>query len=110
MLTRMRQIALHPGLVPARYLEDLIAQKTSEGPISKPIVLTPVDKARLRGLLSQAIEDSEECPICLGNLPDDARITSCAHMFCLAWCAYIRTLAPPSDDVLQYYGSNHTRS
>ena len=84
MLTRMRQIALHPGLVPENYLEELRATEASEG-VSKPIVITPVERLRLQYALAQAIEDCEECPICFGVLPDDARITSCAHMFCLAW-------------------------
>ncbi|KAF8967874.1 SNF2 family N-terminal domain-containing protein [Flammula alnicola] len=68
MLTRMRQIALHPGLVPAKYLEELRS----------------VEKSRLQDLLAQAIEDCEECPICFSVLPNDARITTCAHIFCLA--------------------------
>jgi SWI/SNF-related matrix-associated actin-dependent regulator of chromatin subfamily A3 len=84
MLTRMRQIALHPGLVPANYLEELRAAEASEG-VSKPIVITPAERVRLQYVLAQAIEDCEECPICFGVLPNDARITSCAHMFCLVW-------------------------
>ena len=84
MLTRMRQIALHPGLVPADYLEVLRAAEAREG-VSKPIVITPAERLRLQYLLAQAIEDCEECPVCFSILPNDARITSCAHLFCLAW-------------------------
>ena len=84
MLTRMRQIALHPGLVPANYLEELRTAEATEG-TSKPIVITPAERVRLQYTLAQAIEDCEECPVCFGVLPNDARITSCAHMFCLPW-------------------------
>jgi len=84
MLTRMRQIALHPGLVPANYLEELRSAEANEG-VSKPIVITPADRMKLQYVLAQAIEDCEECPVCFGVLLNDARITSCAHMFCLAW-------------------------
>ncbi|KAF8893981.1 SNF2 family N-terminal domain-containing protein [Infundibulicybe gibba] len=81
MLTRMRQIALHPALVPANYVQELRAQDVNP---EAPAQLKPPsseEKLRLQGLLAQAIEDCEECPICLGIL-SDARITSCAHMFC----------------------------
>lgn len=82
MLTRLRQIALHPGLVPSNYLEQLShVGEESEGPIVK---LTPQDKIRLQAVLAQAIEDNEECPICFGIL-DNPKITPCAHSFCLPW-------------------------
>lgn len=81
MLTRMRQLALHPGLVPSNYLEQLKA--ADEHGDAKPTVhVTPGDKVRLQALLSQIIEDCEECPICFSILIDP-RITSCAHTFCL---------------------------
>ncbi|CAA7259081.1 unnamed protein product [Cyclocybe aegerita] len=83
MLTRMRQIALHPGLVPARYAEELRNAEAFDGPNPQAIVVTAAEKARLQGLLAEAIENCEECPICFGMLPNDARITSCSHMFCL---------------------------
>lgn len=51
--------------------------------------LTAADKVRLQGLLAQAIEDNEECPICFGVLAEP-RITSCAHCYCLAWYARFR--------------------
>ena len=82
MLTRLRQIALHPGLVPSNYLDQLNhADEENGGPITQ---LTPQDKIRLQAALAQAIEDSEECPICFGIL-DNPRITPCAHPFCLTW-------------------------
>ncbi|KAJ3514328.1 hypothetical protein NLJ89_g2437 [Agrocybe chaxingu] len=84
MLTRMRQIALHPGLVPARYAEELRNAEAYDGPNPQAIVVTAAEKVRLQGLLAEAIENCEECPICFGMLPNDARITSCAHMFCLS--------------------------
>lgn len=91
MLTRMRQIALHPGLVPSNYLEQLRIAEANDnaGPLATTI--TPIEKHRLQDLLAQAIEDCEECPICFGVLPNDARITNCAHIFCLAWCASVRS-------------------
>ncbi|KAK0485859.1 SNF2 family N-terminal domain-containing protein [Armillaria novae-zelandiae] len=87
MLTRMRQIALHPGLVPRNYLDQLRSTIDSDdsGSDTVPQVkLTPKDKARLQTLVLQAIEDSQSCPICY-DIPDsiNTRITSCAHMFCL---------------------------
>ena len=83
MLTRMRQLALHPGLIPANYLEDLRADNF-EGETPKQMVVTAEAKVRLQGLLARAIEEFEECPICFGIL-NEPRITSCAHMFCLTW-------------------------
>jgi len=86
MLTRMRQIALHPGLVPANYLEELRRNIESvDASNDKAMPITSEERLRLQALLAQAIEDCEECPICFGVLPNDARITSCAHMFCFPW-------------------------
>lgn len=89
MLTRLRQLALHPGLVPANYLEQLRASAESDDDaVQAPVIrLTPEDKIRLQGLLAQAIEDSEECPICFDIL-ENPRITSCSHAFCLAWFVF----------------------
>ncbi|KAG6813556.1 hypothetical protein H0H92_009948 [Tricholoma furcatifolium] len=83
MLTRLRQLALHPGLVPSHYLQDLKAQGTTEESASLQVQLKPDDISRLRGLLARALEDFEECPICFGVL-NEARITGCGHMYCLA--------------------------
>ncbi|TFY52347.1 hypothetical protein EVJ58_g10068 [Rhodofomes roseus] len=80
LLTRLRQIALHPGLVPRNYLEQLrLAEAQEDAPARQ---LSAEDKIRLQALLAQGIEDNEECPICFDILRDP-RITSCAHMFCL---------------------------
>ena len=87
MLTRLRQLVLHPGLVPANYLEKLKLLSENENaadPNPPAIKITPADKVRLQGLLAQVIEDNEECPICFGILAEP-RITSCSHCFCLAW-------------------------
>ena len=86
MLTRLRQLALHPGLLPSNYLEQLRATvEAEENMVEAPAIqLTPEDKIRLQGMLAQAIEDNEECPICFGIL-ENPRITSCSHSFCLAW-------------------------
>ncbi|GLB37536.1 putative HIRAN [Lyophyllum shimeji] len=83
MLTRMRQLALHPGLVPPNYLQELRAMGADEEAMARPVMaVTPAEIARLRSLLARALEDFEECPVCFGVL-NDARITSCGHMFCL---------------------------
>ncbi|OSX66693.1 hypothetical protein POSPLADRAFT_1131555, partial [Postia placenta MAD-698-R-SB12] len=82
MVTRLRQLALHPGLVPANYIQQLQAAEKEEDSLS-PVQLTPENKIRLQSILAQAIEDNEECPICFGIL-NEPRITSCSHMFCLA--------------------------
>jgi SWI/SNF-related matrix-associated actin-dependent regulator of chromatin subfamily A3 len=84
MLTRLRQLALHPGLVPSDYLDELRANEDLDATASSAIHITPELKAKLQGLLLKAIEDNEECPICFCALIEP-RITACAHPFCLAW-------------------------
>lgn len=83
MLTRLRQIALHPGLVPSNYLEQL--QRVGEENTAPVVKLTPRDRIRLQAVLAQVVEDNEECPICFSIL-NNPRITPCAHTFCLPWC------------------------
>lgn len=85
MLTRLRQLALHPGLVPANYVDQLRNVTENEAAGTVPAVqITPQNKIRLQAILAQGIEDNEECPICFDIL-NEPRITACAHMFCLAW-------------------------
>ncbi|TCD63046.1 hypothetical protein EIP91_006059 [Steccherinum ochraceum] len=84
MLTRMRQLVLHPGLIPRNYLQQLQAAEDGEDLAPKPAIqLKPEDRIRLQGILAQAIEDNEECPICFDIL-NQPRITSCSHAFCFA--------------------------
>ncbi|KDQ57760.1 hypothetical protein JAAARDRAFT_35442 [Jaapia argillacea MUCL 33604] len=83
MLTRLRQIALHPGLVPGDYLEKLREAELLQNAPQGRINLSAEDRLRLQGLLARAIEDNEECPICFSIL-SEPRITSCAHPFCLS--------------------------
>ncbi|KAJ3733451.1 SNF2 family N-terminal domain-containing protein [Lentinula guzmanii] len=80
MLTRMRQLALHPALLPRDYLDQL---KQIDVGKSNHIEVTPEVKQRLQARLSQAIEECEECPICF-SVPAEAeiKITSCSHVFC----------------------------
>ena len=59
MLTRMRQIALHPGLVPSNYLEQLQVLEDDHSDTPPAIRVTPADKVRLQSQLAQIIEDSE---------------------------------------------------
>ncbi|PFH50907.1 hypothetical protein AMATHDRAFT_3537 [Amanita thiersii Skay4041] len=80
MLTRLRQLALHPGLIPANYIE--ILKKENSGNSASPVIVNPKERLRLQGVLARTIEDCEECPICM-NILDNPRITSCAHIFCL---------------------------
>lgn len=82
MLTRLRQLALHPGLVPADYLDQL--RHTDDDHPEAAIQVSPEEKIRLQSILAQAIEDNEECPICF-DIMNDPRITGCTHRFCLAW-------------------------
>ncbi|KAI9463683.1 SNF2 family N-terminal domain-containing protein [Lactarius psammicola] len=86
MLTRLRQLALHPGLIPSDYVDQL--QRTEEDNNDRTVQLTPEEKARMQRLLVQAIEDNEECPICFGVL-SEPRITACSHWFCLACIAEV---------------------
>lgn len=110
MLTRMRQIALHPGLVPANYLEELRVAEANDKAGETGIAITPAEKLRLQSLLAQAIEDCEECPICFGILPNDARITSCAHIFCIVWCVPFYGLCVRLMLItLQYHGNHKSR-
>ena len=83
MVTRLRQLALHPGLIPANYLEQLKMSEGDDQPHST-IQVTPAERIRLQSLLFQAMEDSEECPICFGILTDP-RITPCTHAYCFLW-------------------------
>ncbi|KAG1751540.1 SNF2 family N-terminal domain-containing protein [Suillus paluster] len=83
MLTRLRQVALHPGLLPPNYLEQLRAAEDKEESAHVALPITQDQRHCLQSLLAQAIEDNEECPICFSVL-DDPRITACAHPFCLA--------------------------
>ena len=92
MLTRLRQIVLHPGLIPANYLDQLQANENIDSTHGSTVQITPELKAKLEALIQQAIEDNEECPVCF-NVMTEPRITSCAHVFCLAWFASICLLA-----------------
>lgn len=68
LLTRLRQLTLHPGLIPPNYLDQLRAMVASSADAHAPpppaIPITPEDRIRLQNVLARAIEDSEECPVC----------------------------------------------
>ncbi|KAG2126297.1 SNF2 family N-terminal domain-containing protein [Suillus clintonianus] len=83
MLTRLRQVALHPGLLPPNYLEQLRATEDNEESVRAALPVTQDQRRHLQSLLAQAIEDNVECPICFDVL-NDPRITACSHPFCLA--------------------------
>ncbi|KAF7376249.1 DNA repair protein rad5 [Mycena sanguinolenta] len=83
LLTRMRQLVLHTGLVPASYIEELKTGEDIENdPHATAMAITPADKIRLQAKLAQAVEECEECPVCF-SVPEEPRITSCSHIFCL---------------------------
>ncbi|PCH43964.1 hypothetical protein WOLCODRAFT_133049 [Wolfiporia cocos MD-104 SS10] len=91
MLTRLRQLALHPGLIPANYLQRLRDASAADEEAPRSVIqITPEDKIRLQGILAQSIEDNEECPICFDIL-NEPRITACAHLFCLACISEVIT-------------------
>ncbi|OAX42534.1 hypothetical protein K503DRAFT_847742 [Rhizopogon vinicolor AM-OR11-026] len=83
MLTRLRQLALHPDLLPPNYLEQLRAVDDDDESTHVALPITQDRRRHLQSLLAQVIEDNEECPICFSVLTDP-RITACAHPFCLA--------------------------
>ncbi|GJJ06235.1 hypothetical protein Clacol_000425 [Clathrus columnatus] len=84
LLTRLRQLTLHPGLIPRNYVEQLRAMSSDVNTPPLPAMpITSQDRIRLQAVLARAIEDSEECPICF-EVSGDPRITPCAHIFCLA--------------------------
>ena len=100
LLTRLRQLTLHPGLLPPDYLNQLrCCVDDSDGNPTPAIQITPKDRIRLQALLLRGIEDCEECPICFDvrkllivsrkhrqftrDIASDPRITPCAHIFCL---------------------------
>lgn len=91
MLTRLRQIALHPGLIPSNYLETLRAQATYDGMEDHAAgesvhKITPAERSRLQDLLRIAIEDNEECPVCFDIL---SKLMLCRY-FCLLFDVYLR--------------------
>jgi SWI/SNF-related matrix-associated actin-dependent regulator of chromatin subfamily A3 len=90
MLTRMRQLTLHPGLVPSNYVDQLRA--ADENDTAPAVQVSGKDKLHLQAVLAQAIEDSEECPICF-NMLIEPRITSCSHVFCLEWLVFLIPVA-----------------
>lgn len=64
MLTRLRQIVLHPGLIPSNYVQQLerAVQEDRENLENKPgtlIKVTSNNKTQLQVMLAQMIEDSE---------------------------------------------------
>jgi SWI/SNF-related matrix-associated actin-dependent regulator of chromatin subfamily A3 len=100
MLTRLRQLALHPGLLPPNYVEKLklaIESEEAAAVAAPSMALSAADKFRLQSLLAQAIEDNEECPICFEVLVDP-RITSCSHCYCLAWFVLLHVSRPHVSD------------
>ncbi|KAF8318099.1 hypothetical protein DL93DRAFT_2054681, partial [Clavulina sp. PMI_390] len=83
MLTRMRQLILHPGLVPSTYVEELRNSLTegSHSHSTPSVVISAEERRKLQNKLFQVTEDNEECPVCFDALRD-AVITPCAHAFC----------------------------
>ncbi|KAG8950608.1 hypothetical protein FRC00_007611 [Tulasnella sp. 408] len=84
MLTRLRQLVLHPSLIPPNYLEDLRKANNQNNAAAHPPshALNPEEVAMLQATLWQAIQDAEECSICFDAL-NNPRILPCSHYFCL---------------------------
>lgn len=84
MLTRMRQLALHPGLVPSNYLEQLQAAE-EDGDAPPAMRITPADRVRLQSQLAQLIEDCEVrrliCPRPHANFPIPGMSDLLQHSF-----------------------------
>ena len=80
MLTRLRQLTLHPGLVPKSYMDELTKEPSGHDH-AQPLV-TATERIRLQNVLFKIVEDNEECPVCFDVL-SNPRITPCAHAFCL---------------------------
>ncbi|KAG8948964.1 hypothetical protein FRC04_009165 [Tulasnella sp. 424] len=83
MLTRLRQLVLHPSLIPANYLEDLRKSNNANDAAAHPPshALTGEEVVMLQATLWQAIQDAEECSICFDVL-NNPRILPCSHYFC----------------------------
>ncbi|KIO29735.1 hypothetical protein M407DRAFT_226612 [Tulasnella calospora MUT 4182] len=84
MLTRLRQLVLHPSLIPPNYLEDLRKANNQNDAAAHPPsrALGPDEVAMLQATLWQAIQDAEECSVCFDML-NNPRILPCSHYFCL---------------------------
>ena len=63
MLTRLRQIVLHPGLIPPDYVQQMQASVDEDNQENENtgalIKITPELKRRLQAILAQLIEDSQ---------------------------------------------------
>lgn len=79
----MRQLTLHPSLIPRNYVDELRSSHFNDNQVSTstPISLTSQERMKLQHKLFQFTEDCEECPVCFDTLRD-AIITPCAHAFC----------------------------
>ncbi|KAG8857347.1 hypothetical protein FRB96_005834 [Tulasnella sp. 330] len=67
MLTRLRQLVLHPSLVPTNYLEELRHANLGGGGGGEHIPthnLSPEELLALKQQLFKAVQDAEECSIC----------------------------------------------
>ena len=61
MLTRLRQIVLHPKLIPANYVQELenAVQEDRENPPGQLIRVSPEMKMKLQLRLAELIEDAQ---------------------------------------------------
>lgn len=70
MMTRLRQLCDHPGLIPDNFMDTLGGG-----------IVNPEDIERLVEVLRVAVDEREECVICFDTFTYPV-ITRCAHYFC----------------------------
>ncbi|KAM0793313.1 hypothetical protein ACM66B_000771 [Microbotryomycetes sp. NB124-2] len=83
-LLRLRQLCLHPDLVPMSIIEALEKTSEAQAPGQAGAQMDNVDETRMQTLqktLRQLIDDLEECSICL-DVMQNSRILPCSHAFC----------------------------
>ncbi|RKP06200.1 SNF2 family N-terminal domain-containing protein, partial [Thamnocephalis sphaerospora] len=84
MLMRLRQLCNHPSLCPHSFIEKLKERSSSDKADTEQLVEVDWNDAgvqRLVSILRDAVENGEDCCVCLDAL-NEGRITPCAHFFC----------------------------
>ena len=96
ILLRLRQLCNHSELCPPDFINVLRAS-LDDNTVNVFDSLSEESIEKLNDALKDAIENSEDCCICLSNL-ENGRITPCGHFFCLECIQqvlHVRTLFKP---------------